>query len=455
MAKRLWDKGEGGDAGETNEEILRFTTGEDPELDLRLVTWDAIASAAHARMLCSIGILKETELRSLLAALNEVIISHRQATFEIPRELEDCHTAIEAFLVEKCGDSGKRIHTGRSRNDQVLTAMRLYLRFSLNYQLIYLENLIESLLTRASAERNTVMPGYTHLQAAMPSSVGLWMHAFAEALTKEHHRGLDLIEQVNTNPLGAAAGFGVPIPLDRQMTADLLGFTMVQWNPIEAQNSRGRYELLVSRFFSDIASHLEKLAWDFSLYTTREFGFITLPKEITTGSSIMPQKRNPDVAELIRARAARIRGRVSELEWVIAKLPSNYHRDFQYTKGPLFTVEDDTSAILHAMKIVIDGFKLNPDRLQSAMTPEVYATYDAFVQVREGIPFRDAYRTTAKRLENNQLALPSLEKEFAQVISGLGLWIEATSERLRLQKEKRLEWENSFDRAEDAVLSED
>lgn len=445
--KRLWEKG-----AKLDEEVLLFTSGEDPIVDIRLIEWDAIASAAHAKMLYEISILSKDELDDLLRILRVVYLEGRDCKFAIPLELEDCHTAIESYLVNRCGYPGKKIHTGRSRNDQVLVAMRLYLRNSLISILSQLGVLVDTMLARSKEEVSTYMPGYTHLQIAMPSSVGMWIHAFAEALTKEYARGLLLLNELNTNPLGSAAGFGVPIPIDRQMTTELLAFSSVQWNPIEAQNSRGRYELIVARFLGDITSHIEKLAWDFSIYTTSEFGFVSLPEYLTTGSSIMPQKRNPDVVELVRARASRIRGRISELEWVIAKLPSNYHRDFQYTKAPVFAVIDDITQILPIVTKMIREFSLNADALSYAMKDEVYATYDAFIQVRQGVPFRDAYLNTAQKLKDGNLNAKQLKEESHDVLKQVTVWITDTTERLEKQKGALLEWKKAEKRIAESVF---
>lgn len=448
MSKRLWDKGQkngsGDQRGALNQRVLEFTVGSDYLDDLNLLSWDAIASAAQARMLEAVNILSPEECTALLGELHAIYQESLDGRFSIPLELEDCHTAIEVRLVERCQDAGKRIHTGRSRNDQVLTAMRLYLRSAVLDMLEKTASLTQALLQRALQDWQVQMPGYTHMQAAMPSSIGLWLHSFAESFQEEISEGLNLLQLINTNPLGAAAGFGVPLPLDRELTANLLKFSRVQWNPIQTQNSRGRYELKVICWMRDIAALVEKLAWDLQLYNTAEFGFVTFPLELTTGSSIMPQKRNPDCVELLRAKASRIRGRAAELEWIVGKLPSNYHRDFQYTKAPVFFVNQELQAMLPVCQLIIEEMVINTSKLELAMGAEVFATYDAFIRVREGVPFRDAYRATAQNLEQGNLDIPRLRQEFDVVMKNLPNWIKNTSAALEISNARILSWHNEL-----------
>ncbi len=396
--KRLWDKGE-----VTEQGVLEFTVGDDPVQDQQLVGWDAIASSAHARMLCEIGILEEEEALKLIQSLEEIFLEAEQGKFEIPYELEDCHGAIEARLVEKTGQAGKKIHTGRSRNDQVLVASRLYLKNSLVLILEELRTFAEVVLERVEKDRSVEMPGYTHMQQAMPTTIGVWLGSFAEWSLELIEQGVSLYHNIDSNPLGAASGFGTPLGLNRNRTTDLLGFDRVQRNPVNVQNSRGRAELKALHWCSDIGLLLEKLSWDLILYSTAEFNFFTLPESITTGSSIMPQKHNPDVLELIRARVARIRGSASELEWVIGKLPSNYHRDFQYTKSPVFRGIKDTLESIRLIELAVRSFTINEQVLDNSRTPELYATYAAFRKVKEGKAFRDAYKETADELNAGKI----------------------------------------------------
>lgn len=422
---RLWDKG-----SNVNSDMLKFTVGDDPDWDMLLLPYDILASAAQAEMLVKIGIMSSAELDSVIAALKECWLLAEQGSFAIPIELEDCHTALETFLVSKVGEAGKRIHTGRSRNDQVLVAMRLYLRDSLISLADDVCTLSAQLVNRAKSETHQIMPGYTHMQLAMPSSIGMWLHAFGDSYLEVAKWGIKVMESLNANPLGAASGFGVPLPLDRIYTQKLLGFDRTQLNPIEVQNSRGRYELRVLNWILEVARITEKLAWDLVLYTTHEFGFVALPKELTTGSSIMPQKRNPDLLELLRAKSARLRGNLSELDWVVGKLPSNYHRDLQLSKKPVMSAVEELKSMLLVLKIAVSEMSFNRNRLEAACTDEVYATYDAYRLVNDGMPFRDAYRQAAQNCENSKLDIQTLRKDFDKIATRIDVWITQSEEEL-------------------------
>lgn len=421
MQKRLWEKGEG-----VHPEVLRFTVGNDPMLDTRIVRWDAIASAAHAKMLEKIGVLSAADLSSLLKGLQSVVEQADAGEFVIPLELEDCHSAIEAFLLEQVGEAGRKIHTGRSRNDQVLVAVRLYLRNQLLSLLGGMNQLIDGLYQRIETDGATHMPGYTHLQAAMPSSVGMWLGSFVELCLSLEREGLSLLELVDENPLGAASGFGVPLPLDREYTAELLGFSRVQRNPVSVQSSRGRHELQALRWCVDVGSVLEKLACDLMLYSTEEYGFFSLPTELTTGSSIMPQKHNPDVLELLRARAGKLHGAEAELQSIIGKLPSHYHRDYQYTKEPLIRSFENVHEMLSVATVVVAAFEVNSSALEAKKTQALYATYDAYAQVREGMPFRDAYRNTAEKFKAGKIDIKKLEGDFELIRTQLTAELQAS-----------------------------
>ena len=392
---RLWDKG-----GKLDRLVHRFTVGDDPELDRHLVHWDCLGSAAHARTLERAAILTSDECKSLLAGLGEIDALSADDRFDIPDELEDCHTAIEARLTERCGDIGKKIHAGRSRNDQVATAMRLFMRHHTLNWLARLGEFSEAALERLDRDGEIPMPGYTHLQPAMPSSVGQWLHAQIEAALEQMRAAFDLLERLDCCPLGTGAGFGVPLPLDRAYTAELLGFSRVQRSPIDVQNSRGRMETYFVRVAADVGSMLEKMSWDLILYSTAEFGFFSLPESMTTGSSIMPQKRNPDVLELLRAHGGRLQARPVELQSVRGKLPSSYHRDLQLTKEPAVRTAFELSDMLQIATAVTKSFAINRETLVAAMRPELYATHAALALVRGGATFRDAYRTVAAQLSS-------------------------------------------------------
>lgn len=402
--RRLWDKGEAVD-----ELMQALTVGKDPEIDRAILEADCLGSAAHARMLLKIGILNKDETSALLNALAQILSEAKAGTFEIPRELEDAHTAIENRLVERCGEAGQKIHTGRSRNDQVLLATRLFMRDETLRWMRTLLTLAATFGARFDALKDIPMPGYTHMQPAMPSSVGMWLHAFMEGTLEFVRDGFALHLALDANPLGSAAGFGSSLPLDREYVAQLLGFSRVQRSFIDVQNSRGRGEEKFIFWAGQIAGLYEKFAFDVVLGCTKEFGFFSLPARLTTGSSIMPQKRNPDIAELLRGRAGKIRAALYELSWVSGKLPSSYHRDLQFTKEPLMRVVDEIPLALASVGLILDGLEVHTDRLKAAMLPELYATYEAYRQVHEGVPFRTAYRATADLVKGGAIDVSRLQ----------------------------------------------
>lgn len=401
VGRRLWDR-----QAPVDEQVHRFTVGDDPQMDGRLVRWDCLGSAAHARTLHRAGLLNDAELAELLRGLREIVALHAEGRFEIPPELEDCHTAIEEYLTRCCGRAGAKIHAGRSRNDQVATAMRLLLRQETLDLADELAGLVEATLVRIERDGDTPMPGYTHMQAAMPSSFGQWLHAIAEAALEQMRACLDLLARLDCCPLGTGAGFGVPLPLDRHLTADLLGFTRVQRSPIDVQNSRGRMEKYFVRVAADVGEVLAKLGADVVLYCSTQFGFFELPEALTTGSSIMPQKRNPDVAELLRAHGARLAAWAFELECLCSKLPSGYHRDLQLTKAPALRAAQELHCMLPVAVRLIEELELHPQRMDAACGPELYATHAALEQVRRGVPFREAYRRVAAELSAGRFGEP-------------------------------------------------
>jgi argininosuccinate lyase len=386
---KLWDKGAPLDAL-----IEAYTVGDDPTLDLRLVPHDVAGSIAHARMLQSIGVLDGDEFAALLGALNEVEAAWQAGDFVIERSDEDVHTAVERFLVERLGDVGKKIHTGRSRNDQVLVDMRLWQRDAVAELREALAEAIAAFEAFGAAHPDVPMPGYTHLQRAMPSSVAGWAGGYATLLRMNRPLVEAAGQTVSLSPLGSAAGYGVPAALgiDRVMTAKDLGFD----GPLEpseaAQPSRGKAEAALLFACAEVAKDLGKWAWDLCLFVTAEFGFFALPTEFTTGSSIMPQKRNPDVLELTRGKAAVVRAALQEVMAICGPLPGGYHRDLQLLKGPLFRGVDTTMAMLAVAAHVMRGLAVDRDRCAQAMSPELFATEEAYELVRQGVPFREAYR---------------------------------------------------------------
>ncbi len=376
-----------------------FTVGNDYILDQELVIADCLASIAHARGLHEIGILDDEELTVLTQGLAEIIGLRQQKAFPITLENEDCHTAIESYLTEHYGEVGKKIHTGRSRNDQVQTALRLWMREYALKLCNITGDLCEQLLSFAAEHAEVPMPGRTHMQIAMPSSVGLWAAAYAEELYDEAQHLMHLSWTLDQSPLGSAASYGVPLPLDRQFTAEQMGFTRVQNNVLYANNSRGKFEAMLLDGCEYIALTLSKLAQDLMLFTLPEFGYFSLPRELCTGSSIMPQKKNPDGLELARSRSALVSSASIRVKSIIRSLPSGYNRDFQDTKEPLL---QGTKAIWQLVQIfsrMVGGLTVHKEALIAACTPELYATDIVLQQVAEGKNFRDTYKEVGLHLD--------------------------------------------------------
>ena len=386
---KLWQKG-----GELDQEIERFTVGNDYLLDQRLVPFDCQASAAHARMLAQIGLLTPPELGQLLEGLAEIEVLAGNGEFLITAQDEDCHTAIENFLVAKYGEVGKKIHCTRSRNDQVLTALRLYEKDQLRKLQQELENFISGLESLIAKNGSVQMPGYTHMRPAMPSSMALWLGCFRDSVQDDLISLKSVFDLIDQSPLGTAAGYGVPVfPIDRNLTRELLNFARVQENPIYAQLSRGKFEGMLVSLCSQVMLGLNKLSSDLLLFSMKEFGFVSLPAKMCTGSSIMPQKKNPDVLELIRAKYHVVLAEEFKIKGMIGNLISGYHRDFQLLKEAVFNAFDITNASLRVMNILLGELEINVDNCQRAMSEELYATEKAYLLVKEqGISFRDAYR---------------------------------------------------------------
>jgi argininosuccinate lyase len=398
---KLWDKGyaQGYAQGYALDRLVeRYTVGEDYLLDHRLVTADCLASMAHAAMLAKIGILEERELRDLRRELAEIARLNRRGKFPIRVEDEDCHTAIENRLVARLGEAGLKIHTGRSRNDQVIAALRLYARSFLLELTLEIVDLAGELLRFAGAHRELPMPGRTHLQVAMPSSVGLWAAAYGEEL-------LDDLELVDTAyrlndscPLGSAASYGVPLPLDREMVARALGFARVQNNVLYVNNSRGKVEAVILDALHQVMLTLSRLCQDLILFSLPELGYFSLPEELFAGSSIMPQKRNPCLLETVRATTATVGACAGQVKEIIRALPSGYNRDFQETKAAFFRGTDATLDSVCIVRLVVQKLVPNREALLRAFTPEIFATDRALELVQQGMPFREAYREVGRNL---------------------------------------------------------
>ncbi len=406
----LWDKGGAG----VDARVQRFLAGDDVVYDKSLFLYDIAASRAHVDGLARIGVLAATEAAAIGGALAELAEAFRGGRFVLDARFEDGHSAIEHFLVEKLGDVGRKVHTGRSRNDQVLVALRLFARDALAALDGHLRAAARAALERARADERTPMPGYTHLQRAVPSSVGLWLGAFAEAFADDAEWARATLRFVDKSPLGTAAGYGVNLPLDRAGVAAALGFRGLAWNPMQAQNGRGKLDLLVLAAFGQALLDVRRLAWDLSLYTSAEFAFVRLPERFTTGSSIMPNKRNPDVVELLRAAYAQVAGAEAEIAATLS-LPSGYHRDLQATKAPLLRAVDGGLLALGLVAELIAALEFDRERMRGAITPDLFATDRAVELARAGVPFRTAYRQVAAELSS--LAARSPDESVAARVS--------------------------------------
>lgn len=387
MAKQLWNKG-----FEPNEIIERFTVGCDRELDLRLARYDVEGSKAHITMLESIGLLTREELDILLPALDEIAASIDRGEFRIDDGVEDVHSQVEFLLTDRLGDIGKKIHSGRSRNDQVLVDLKLFFRDEIRHVAQAIHRLFDRLITLSEAHRQSLMPGYTHLQVATPSSFGLWFGAYAECFTDDMQQLIAAYRIANQNPLGSAAGYGSSFPLDREMTTELLHFDRPHYNVIAAQMSRGKTERALASAISAIAFTLGRLAMDMCMWMCPNFAFISFPDELTTGSSIMPHKKNPDVWEIMRGRCNRLQSLPNELTILTANLPLGYNRDMQLMKEIMFPATTDIIECLDMAEFMLRHIRVKEDILNDPRYDYIFTVEDVNRLVKEGLPFRDAYR---------------------------------------------------------------
>jgi len=395
MSKYLWQSEADGQIDKT---IMDFMAGEDVLLDRELFPFDIRATAAHVRGLERIDILSIDESANLCALLDELLSEFVAGNFILDERYEDGHSAIEVFLTERAGKLGSRVHTGRSRNDQVAVATRLFMKDCLRQAIELNASIALSCLSLAEEHAKVPMPGYTHLQRAVPSSVGLWMGCFTEAFTDNLAIARHTLDLIDSSPLGTAAGYGVNLPLDRDGVAAELGFDRIQVNPMYAQNSRGKYEVMVLQALLHAMQDVRRLAWDLSLFTTTEFDFVSLPYQYTTGSSIMPNKSNPDAVELLRGRAATVEAAIVEIQATLS-LPSGYQRDLQLTKAPLIR---GTRSALQALAIVpglVDGLEFKQENMLEAITPEMFLTDIALQNATNGVPFREAYLMAKQQLD--------------------------------------------------------
>jgi argininosuccinate lyase len=377
---------------EINKQIEKFTVGNDYLLDQKLIKFDCIASIAHAKMLKKIGLLDEDELSKLLIGLNKIIKLNKENKFKIKQEQEDCHTAIENYLTQEYGKIGEKTHTCRSRNDQVLTALRLYEK----EELLLIKNLLnefkKSLSEIINKDGSIKIPGYTHMQKAMPTDIKTWLGCFIDS-TDDNIILLESVHNlIDQSPLGSAAGFGSPIKVDKEMTANLMGFSKVMKNPIYCQLSRGKFESTILHLLTQIMFDLNKLSTDLIMFNMQEFGFVELNKEHSTGSSIMPQKNNPDVLELVRSKYHIILAEEFKVKSLIGNLISGYNRDVQLTKEPVISSIETVKECINIIMLVLSGIKINKQNCEKSMTKELFATKETYKLVKEGIPFREAYK---------------------------------------------------------------
>ena len=398
---KLWQKGTSVAA-----EIEKFTVGKDAELDLELARFDVLGSLAHTRMLQSINLLTAEELEVLQAELKAIYKSIEAGDFKIEEGVEDIHSQVELELTRGVGEAGKKIHSGRSRNDQVLLDLKLYFRHQLQELVHDTKALFDVLQAQSEKYKNVLLPGYTHLQIAMPSSFGLWFGAYAESLVDDMQLLLAAYKIADKNPLGSAAGYGSSFPLNRQMTTDLLGFESMNYNVVYAQMGRGKSEKIVATAMASVAATLAKMSMDLCLYMSQNFGFITLPANLTTGSSIMPHKKNPDVFELLRGKCNKLQALPTEISMLLINLPSGYHRDLQLLKENLFPAFAELKNCLQMMAYMMQEVQVKDDILTDDKYKYLFSVDAVNALVLEGMPFRDAYKVVGESIEAGNFSAP-------------------------------------------------
>ena len=391
---KLWSKG-----FEINKEIERFTVGRDREMDLYLAKYDVMGSMAHITMLNSIGLIADDELPLLLKELRNIYAICEKGEFVIEDDIEDVHSQVELMLTRALGDMGKKIHSGRSRNDQVLVDLKLFTRAALREVVEGTKTLFDELIAKSEQYKNVLMPGYTHLQIAMPSSFGLWFGAYAESLTDDMLYLQSAYKMTNRNPLGSAAGYGSSFPLNRQMTTDLLGFDTMNYNVVYAQMGRGKLERNVAFSIAGLAGTLAKLAFDACMFNSQNFQFVKLPKECTTGSSIMPHKKNPDVFELIRAKSNKLQSLPTQVTLIQNNLPCGYFRDLQIIKEVFLPAFDELKDCLNMTAYIINKIEVREDILDNPMYDPIFSVEEVNRLAVEGMPFRDAYKKVGLDIE--------------------------------------------------------
>lgn len=394
---KLWNKGK-----ETERSVEKFTVGKDRELDLHLAEFDVLGSLAHTQMLESIGLLSKEELSSIQKELKNIYQEIKEGKFSIQDQVEDVHSQVELVLTQRIGEAGKKIHSGRSRNDQVLVDLKLFFRSEIQGLVKNTEILFNQLISQSESNKDKLLPGYTHLQIAMPSSFGLWFGAYAESLLDDMELMLAAWKICNKNPLGSAAGYGSSFPLNRTMTTQLLGFDTLNYNVVYAQMGRGKTERILAQAMSSVAATLAKLAMDICLFINQNFAFISFPDELTTGSSIMPHKKNPDVFELTRARCNKIQALPNELALMTTNLPSGYHRDLQLLKENLFPAFQSLNECLEMTAYMLQNIRIHDNILGDKKYAHLFSVEAVNQEVLKGVPFREAYKKVGQGIENNE-----------------------------------------------------
>ena len=397
MATKLWDKG-----FDTNALVEDYTVGNDQELDMRLAKYDVQGSLAHIRMLESIGLLTAEELQVLVRGLEQIACEIEAGDFCIEPESEDIHSQVELLLTRRLGDVGKKIHSGRSRNDQVLVDLKLFLREELKGLATEIRTLFDRLQELSERYKEVLMPGYTHLQIAMPSSFGLWFGAYAETLVDDMRLVAAAYEIANQNPLGSAAGYGSSFPLNRTMTTELLGFETMHYNVVAAQMSRGKSERAAANAIAAVAATVGRMAMDLCLFMSQNFGFVKLPDSLTTGSSIMPHKKNPDVFEMMRGRCNRLQAVPNEMALMLTNLPVGYHREMQLLKDILFPATEELKRTLRMANFMLSNLQVNEQILEDEKYNYLFTVEDVNRLALEGVPFREAYRTVGMQVQKGE-----------------------------------------------------
>jgi len=395
---KLWSK----EGTSTSQQIETFTVGRDKEFDILLAEYDVLGSLAHTQMLEGVGLLSREDRVLIHKELNNILAEIRKGEFVIEKDIEDVHSQVEWLLTKRIGEAGKKIHSGRSRNDQVAVDIKLYLRAQVQALKEEAKQLFDLLISLSEQYKDKLLPGYTHLQIAMPSSFGLWFGAYAESLVDDMEVLAAAWHVTNKNPLGSGAGYGSSFPLNREETTRLLGFGSMNYNSVYAQMSRGKTEKIVATGLASIAATVSRLAMDCCLYINQNFGFISFPAELTTGSSIMPHKKNPDVFELIRAKCNRIQASPNELTLLLNNLPSGYHRDLQLTKEILFPAIEEGKACMQMTRLMLSRIQVKDDILQDEKYKYLFSVEAVNELVNQGVPFREAYKQVGNQIDKGE-----------------------------------------------------